>query len=42
MKRFKNILLLAGGEGWEEAALKRAVTLAKSNKARLNVVEVIE
>ncbi len=42
MKRFKNILLVAGGEGWEEAALKRAVTLAKNNKAKLKVVEVIE
>jgi len=42
MKRFKNILLLAGGEGWEEAALKRAVTIAKNNKAKLKVVEVIE
>ena len=42
MKRFKNILLLAGGEGWEETALKRAVTIAKKNKAQLTVVEVIE
>ena len=42
MKRFKNILLVAGGEGWEETALKRAVTLAKNNKAKLKVVEVIE
>ena len=42
MKRFKNILLLAGGEGWKETALKRALTLAKNNKAKLNVVEVIE
>ncbi len=42
MKRFKNILLVAGGESWEEAALKRAVTLAKNNQAQLKVVEVIE
>ena len=42
MKRFKNILLLAGGEGWEETALKRAVTIAKNNKAKLKVVDVIE
>ncbi|HDH00892.1 MAG TPA: universal stress protein [Nitrospirae bacterium] len=42
MERFKNILLLAGGKGWEETALKRAVTLAKNNKAKLKVVEVIE
>ena len=42
MKRFKNILLVAGGEGWEETALKRAVTIAKNNKAKLKIVEVIE
>jgi len=34
MKRFKNILLVAGGKGWEETTLKRAVTLAKNNKAK--------
>jgi nucleotide-binding universal stress UspA family protein len=42
MKRFKNILLFASGEGWEETALKRAVTIAKNNKAKLKVVGVIE
>jgi nucleotide-binding universal stress UspA family protein len=42
MKRFKNILLVAGGEGWEETALKRAMTIAKNNEAKLKVVEVIE
>jgi nucleotide-binding universal stress UspA family protein len=42
MKRFKNILLVAGGEGWKEAAFKRAATIAKNNKAKLKVVEVIE
>ena len=42
MKRFKNILLVAGGEGWERAALKRAVALAKNNSARLSVVDVVE
>jgi len=42
MKRFKNILLVAGGEGWKESALKRAVALAKENRARLTVVDVIE
>jgi universal stress protein E len=42
MRRFKNILLVAGGEGWEKAALKRAVALAKNNHARLTVVDVIE
>lgn len=42
MKRFKNILVVAAGEGWEETALKRAVTIARNNKAKLKVVEVIE
>ncbi len=42
MKRFKNILLVAGGERWEETALKRAVTIAKNNKAKLKIVEVIK
>ncbi|HSB34108.1 MAG TPA: universal stress protein [Nitrospirota bacterium] len=42
MKRFKNILLAAGGEGWEESALKRAVALAIHNHARLTVIDVIE
>jgi nucleotide-binding universal stress UspA family protein len=42
MKRFKNILLVAGGEGWEETSLKRAVTIVKNNKAKLKVVEVIK
>ena len=42
MKRFKNILLVAGGEGWEETALIWAMTIAKNNKAKLKVVEVIE
>ena len=42
MQRFQNILLVAGGEGWETAALKRAVDLAKNNHARLTVVDVVE
>jgi len=42
MQRFKNILLVAGGEGWEGAALKRAVDLAKNNRAHLTVVDVVE
>jgi universal stress protein E len=42
MQRFKNILLVAGGEGWEGAALNRAVALAKNNRARLTVVDVVE
>ena len=42
MKRFKNILLVAGGEGWEESTFKRAVIMAKNNQAQLNVVDIIE
>jgi universal stress protein E len=42
MRRFKNILLVAGGASWEEVALKRAVALAKINRARLSVVDVVE
>lgn len=42
MRRFKNILLVADGEGWEATALKRAVDLAKNNRARLTVVDVVE
>ncbi len=42
MKRFKNILMVAGSEGWQNSALERAVTLAKNNKAKLKIVEVIE
>jgi len=42
MQRFKNILLVAGGEGWRKAALTRAATLAKNNRAHLTVVDVVE
>jgi len=42
MKRFKNVLLVAHGGSGGEAPLKRAVSLAKRNRARLTVVEVIE
>jgi len=42
MQRFKNILLLAGGTGWETNALARAVDLARNNLARLTVVDVVE
>lgn len=41
MQRFKNILLVAGGANWEEVALKRAVALAKINRSRLSVVDVL-
>ena len=34
--------MVAGGAGWEASALKRAVALAKNNRARLSVVDVVE
>jgi hypothetical protein len=34
--------LVAGGAGWEASALKRAVYLAKNNRARLTVADVVE
>ena len=42
MKRFKNILALYDRKVGDEAALDRAVTLARSNDARLTVAEAIE
>ncbi|MBN2318875.1 MAG: universal stress protein [Acidobacteria bacterium] len=42
MQRFKNILLIAGGDDWERTSLKRAVDLAKNNGARLTVVDVVK
>jgi len=42
MKRFNNILLAAGGEGWEKTALQKAAALAGNNRARLTIVDVIE
>lgn len=42
MQQFKNILLVAGGEGWESNALERAVALAKNNRAHLCVIDVVE
>lgn len=41
MTRFKNILLAIHGKNNEEA-LKRAFTLAKNNKAKLTIIDVIE
>jgi len=38
MKRFKNILLVAAGEGWQDTALQRAVTLAEHNQAELTLI----
>jgi len=37
MRRFKNILFVASDNGWEEIALKRAVTIAKDNKAKFRI-----
>lgn len=42
MRQFKNILLAAGGESWEKIAVKRAVSLAEHNGARLEIADVIE
>lgn len=42
MKRFKNILLVHGQGTGVNATLKRAVSLAKRNRARLTVLEVTE
>jgi len=42
MKRFKNILLVSDRGTIGQAALERAVSLAKTNGARLTVAEVIE
>jgi len=41
MKRFKNILLLFDEGARGEAAIERAATLARENRAQLTVVEVI-
>jgi len=38
MKRFKNILLLADGDCWEDTALQRGVTLAEHNQADLTII----
>jgi len=42
MKRFTNILLIAGGDNWREIALERAVSLAEENQADLTVVDALE
>jgi nucleotide-binding universal stress UspA family protein len=42
MKRFRDILLLADSKTEGERTLKRAVSLAKSNQARLTVVDVVK
>jgi universal stress protein E len=42
MTRFKNILLAAGGEGWEKSSLQKAAALAGNNRARLTVVDVLD
>ena len=42
MKRFKNILLLANQGTGDQAILRRAASLAETNRAQLVVVDVIE
>jgi hypothetical protein len=42
MERFKNILLLLNQEAGSGSILQRATTLAKNNRARLTVVDIIE
>ena len=42
MKRFKNLLLVSEQGAVSRAALERAVSLAKRNRAQLTVVDVIE
>lgn len=42
MKRFKNILLAAGGKDWETTVLPKAEQLARHNQARLTVIDVIK
>ena len=42
MKRFKNVLFFADGSDVESLAFDRAVALARSNEARLTVIDVIE
>ncbi len=38
MRRFKNILLLADGDRWQDSALLRAVSLAEHNQADLTLI----
>jgi len=42
MTRFKNILLVLHGKNNEKEAVKRAFALAKNNKAKLTIVDVLE
>ena len=42
MTRFKNILLVLHGKNNEEETVKRAFALAKNNKAKLTIVDVLE
>jgi len=41
MQRFKNILLVRSSLAGSRSALRRAVSLARSNRARLTAVEVV-
>ncbi len=42
MKRFKNILLVLKDRKYDRKSLHRAVELAERNKAKLNILEVVE
>ncbi len=42
MKRFKNILAIYNKEVGDEATLRRATSLARNNRARLTVAEVVD
>ncbi len=42
MKRFKKILFVADGNKGQSSALKRAVSLAIANKARLTLIDVLD
>ncbi len=41
MKRFKNILLVTGGESWQQTALQRGLALALHNQADLTLVHAL-
>ncbi len=42
MKRFKNILLVTGGDNWEQISLKRSLELALHNQADLTLVHALQ
>ena len=42
MKRFKNILLLADGDCWQDTALQRSISLAENNQAELTIIRALK